>query len=175
MFFVKISVQIRPNSVIFRSKFKLFDWSTQLKFVPNFLNFPKFVPFGGLRNFLTFESQNLATPPLSSPAARHGAAAAWGCGAADLGARRSNWTSAARDLDGAARARQHTAGPWRRRRRGTLQRGYSKRRRRHGQACGAGNSHEPSTRQEGVRLTRSFGSDNLALLRRLHPGVALRA
>jgi len=71
MFFVKISVQIRPNSVIFRSKFKLFDLSTQLKFVPNFLNFPKFVQFGGLRNFLTFESQNLATPspPLSSGAA----------------------------------------------------------------------------------------------------------
>ena len=41
-------------------KFKWFDRSIQLKFGPNFPKFPKFVHFGGLRNFLAFESQNLA-------------------------------------------------------------------------------------------------------------------
>ena len=52
--FVNISAQIRSNLVRFRSKFKLFDWSTQLKFGPNFPNFSKFAEFGGVRIFLAF-------------------------------------------------------------------------------------------------------------------------
>ena len=57
----KISVALVVKSLVkIRTKFKWFDRSIQLKFGPNFLNFLKFVHFGGLRNFLAFESQNLA-------------------------------------------------------------------------------------------------------------------
>jgi len=58
------------NSVRFRSKFKLFDWSTQLKFGPNFPKFSKFAKFGGVRIFLAFESQNLSTAICKSKFAR---------------------------------------------------------------------------------------------------------
>ena len=49
------------NSVKIQTKFKWFDRSIQLKFGPNFLNFLKFVHFGGLQIFFAFESQNIGT------------------------------------------------------------------------------------------------------------------
>ena len=58
----KISVALVVKSLVkIRTKFKWFDRSIQLKFGPNFLNFLKFVHFGGLQIFFAFESQNLGT------------------------------------------------------------------------------------------------------------------